>query len=348
MARCRGCMALLILPLLAVAAGDDPWIPQYGEGVLPLDSPEGDARLREAVPCTVTGALIGSLATQITQSYCGLASLCTIFNALDVVPGPALFNRYEFWTQDTLLAETGTEDDVNPRYGVTLDELAYVASRRVRTTAYHAGNHSIDTLRSAVRDVFSDCAGRKAITCNFRRAEVTVSGGGHHSPLGAFHSATDSVLVLDTSRYKFPPYWVPLALLHKAMDTIDSSTSNTRGWLLIDASDPVNLPPSLPRPPSAVIGFVSSEALASAALLAAGMVVGCTCACGLRLAADRRQRHASSASALDGDRDTFELAKRDSLGREDGAVSSEAAGTGTRPPVAVSQGSVFLPGPAAV
>ena len=43
------------------------------------------------------------------------------------------------------------------------------------------------------------------------------SGTGHFSPAAAYDAATDSVLVLDVARFKYPPHWVPLPLLHAAV-----------------------------------------------------------------------------------------------------------------------------------
>ena len=41
------------------------------------------------------------------------------------------------------------------------------------------------------------------------------------------------VLLLDTARYKYPPHWVPLKLLYKAMRTRDSDSGLYRGYIII-------------------------------------------------------------------------------------------------------------------
>ena len=33
------------------------------------------------------------------------------------------------------------------------------------------------------------------------------TGDGHFSPVAGYHAGTDSVLVLDVARFKYPPYW---------------------------------------------------------------------------------------------------------------------------------------------
>jgi len=39
------------------------------------------------------------------------------------------------------------------------------------------------------------------------------------SVIGGYSPKEDSVLVLETARFKYPLYWVPLPLLWKAMNT---------------------------------------------------------------------------------------------------------------------------------
>lgn len=39
------------------------------------------------------------------------------------------------------------------------------------------------------------------------------------------------VLIMDVARYKYPPHWVELPILYKAINSIDSSTGEYRGYL---------------------------------------------------------------------------------------------------------------------
>ena len=56
---------------------------------------------------------------------------------------------------------------------------------------------------------------------------------GHFSPVVAYNRARDMVLVLDVSRYKFPPWWCPTELLWKGIDTVDTSAAKRRGLLVV-------------------------------------------------------------------------------------------------------------------
>jgi len=56
-------------------------------------------------------------------------------------------------------------------------------------------------------------------------------GGGHISPLGAYHQPTDSVLIMDVTPNKADWVWVKLSKLIQAMATKD--TIENRGYVLV-------------------------------------------------------------------------------------------------------------------
>ncbi len=65
---------------------------------------------------------------------------------------------------------------------------------------------------------------------------VCVAGDGHFSPVGGFHAQKDMVLILDTARFKYPPHWVSLSALYKAMASLDAVTGKPRGFIRIGAN----------------------------------------------------------------------------------------------------------------
>lgn len=69
------------------------------------------------------------------------------------------------------------------------------------------------------------------VIVNYKRGVLNQPGGGHISPLGAYHNASDSFLVLDVTPNKADWVWVKAALLIQAMRTFD--THENRGYLLI-------------------------------------------------------------------------------------------------------------------
>lgn len=75
---------------------------------------------------------------------------------------------------------------------------------------------------------------------SYSRKTMLQTGDGHFSPVGGYHAARDLVLILDTARFKYPPHWVPLPLLHEAMAAHDPVTQQPRGLLLVRPSQRPN------------------------------------------------------------------------------------------------------------
>lgn len=69
------------------------------------------------------------------------------------------------------------------------------------------------------------------VIVNYKRSVLNQPGGGHISPLGAYHQASDSFLVMDVTPNKADWVWVKAELLLNAMRTFD--TVNNRGYLLL-------------------------------------------------------------------------------------------------------------------
>ena len=63
---------------------------------------------------------------------------------------------------------------------------------------------------------------------------VGMDGTGHFSPVVAFEPESDSALVLDVARYKYPPVWMPVETLFAGINTTDASARDTRGLIDIE------------------------------------------------------------------------------------------------------------------
>jgi hypothetical protein len=71
------------------------------------------------------------------------------------------------------------------------------------------------------------------VIVNYSRSGLEQEGRGHISPLAAYDADTDRFLILDVSRYKYPPVWVETAQLFDAMArSIDDPVSG-RGFVLV-------------------------------------------------------------------------------------------------------------------
>ncbi|MFM6277494.1 MAG: phytochelatin synthase family protein, partial [Dolichospermum sp.] len=71
------------------------------------------------------------------------------------------------------------------------------------------------------------------VIINYLRKEIGQERGGHISPLAAYNQTTDRFLIMDVSRYKYPPVWVKTADLWKAMNTVDTTSAKTRGFVFV-------------------------------------------------------------------------------------------------------------------
>ncbi|MEQ9551596.1 MAG: phytochelatin synthase family protein [Coleofasciculus sp. G3-WIS-01] len=72
------------------------------------------------------------------------------------------------------------------------------------------------------------------VLVNYLRKTIGQERGGHISPIAAYNSQSDRFLILDVSRYKYPPIWVRAEELWQAMGTIDSTSEKTRGFVVIN------------------------------------------------------------------------------------------------------------------
>lgn len=68
---------------------------------------------------------------------------------------------------------------------------------------------------------------------NYLRKSIGQEKGGHISPIAAYNEQTDRFLILDVSRYKYPPIWVKAEALWQAMATMDSVSGKTRGFVFV-------------------------------------------------------------------------------------------------------------------
>jgi hypothetical protein len=175
--------------------------------------------------------------TQNNQAYCGVASIVMVLNALSV-PAPVApeYSPYQVFTQDNFFNNENTRKVLSPkvvaRQGMTLDQLGQlIGSYPVKVEVYHASKSSLAEFRSSV--VANLKQSNNFVLVNYLRKGIGQERGGHISPIAAYNEQTDRFLILDVSRYKYPPIWVKAADLWRAMATMDSVSGKTRGFVLV-------------------------------------------------------------------------------------------------------------------
>ncbi len=175
--------------------------------------------------------------TQNNQAYCGVASIVMVLNSLGIpAPEAPQYKPYRVFTQENFFSNEKTKEvitaEVVSRKGMTLDQIGgLLASYGVKVNVYHAADTSLEKFRSLAAENLKQPG--NFILINYLRKEIGQEKGGHISPLAAYNEQTDRFLILDVSRYKYPPVWVKAADLWNAMSTTDSASGKTRGFVFV-------------------------------------------------------------------------------------------------------------------
>eukprot|EP00929_Paragymnodinium_shiwhaense_P088734 TRINITY_DN49051_c0_g1_i1.p1 TRINITY_DN49051_c0_g1~~TRINITY_DN49051_c0_g1_i1.p1 ORF type:complete len:561 (+),score=118.89 TRINITY_DN49051_c0_g1_i1:647-2329(+) len=72
---------------------------------------------------------------------------------------------------------------------------------------------------------------RECMVACYSRERLGQSGAMQFSPIGGYHARSDSVLIMDVARNKYPPHWVPVQKVVEAMTHAGSAELGSGGWL---------------------------------------------------------------------------------------------------------------------
>jgi hypothetical protein len=226
-----------LVPALAIgAAALSPALAErlpLSGNLVDLRSAQGREWFLEAEAREAYWPLSSEFVTQKNGSFCGVATLTMLLNALEI-PAPA--DGQGSFSQDNLFSEK-TEAVVKQesilRRGMTLDEFGgLVASFGLEAKVTHAAQSSLDEFRASAAEQLS--GKRRHVVVNYQRAALGQARSGHISPLAAYDAKTDRFLLLDVARYKYPPVWISAAELFDAMNTVDAGNEGrSRGYVLI-------------------------------------------------------------------------------------------------------------------
>ncbi|HEY9847268.1 MAG TPA: phytochelatin synthase family protein [Candidatus Caenarcaniphilales bacterium] len=226
----------LLLGFFAISEGALAQTLSVPASLTTLNSSAGEQLLFNSRSRTDYLPLGTQFVTQKNQAYCGVASMVMVLNALGI-PAPVApeFAPYHVFTQDNFFNEK-TEKVVTAKVvaqeGMTLDQLGQLlVTYPVSAKVYHAGGISLPQFRTLV--IKNLQTPRNFVLVNYLRSSIAQQKGGHISPVAAYSEETDRFLILDVSRYKYPPVWVKAADLWQAMNTIDSVSGKTRGFVLV-------------------------------------------------------------------------------------------------------------------
>jgi glutathione gamma-glutamylcysteinyltransferase len=211
-------------------------------------------------------------ANQSDPAFCGITTLLVVLNGMSIDPHTRWKGGWRYFgDEESLLGRCCLSVDHVKAHGITVDEFCRLAScqglrvrmkratrnRATRNTSSVNGadingvsnalspSRSMGSLDDFRRDVVSVLTrsptptdrskdGTATLVVSFGRSGLQQTGDGHFSPLAAYHSDTDQVLVLDVARFKYPPYWVPVRELYEAMTLPDEATQLPRGWFVLE------------------------------------------------------------------------------------------------------------------
>lgn len=201
-----------------------------------FSSPEGRGLFSEALATRGLNGyfpLAEQFHTQSDPSFCGLGSLVVALNALSIDPGRPWKGPWR-WFSEELLDCCAPLEEVRDR-GVDIDEFACLARCNGADVEVHRGDVSgLDAWRAALAIAAS---GEAVVVASYARSAMGQTGSGHFSPIGGHHADRDLALILDVARFKYPPHWVSAERLWQAMKSIDPTTGQARGWIVIRPRD---------------------------------------------------------------------------------------------------------------
>lgn len=214
------------------------------DGLVDFSSPEGRALLREAMGAGDAEAffpLVAQLHTQAEPAWCGLGTLVTVLNALDLDPGRPWKGPWRWFGEELLDCCKSLE--LATAEGLTLIEVACLARcNGALAEPVHAAAGGDDAFRAALVESVR-APGGPFVVAGYDRAAMNQTGAGHYSPLAAWHAERDLVLILDVARFKYPPHWAPVSQLWRAMSVVDPATGLPRGWIRLSRTQDVAVTP---------------------------------------------------------------------------------------------------------
>ena len=185
--------------------------------------------------------------TQSHPSFCGLASLTMVLNALSLDPGRIWRGSWR-WFDDSMLDCCDKLETIES-HGITLPRVSCLARcNGAEVKMVLAERSDVDIFRKTVKDVTAGtvCASGKNsksfvrlmslrsilsteafMIVSYNRKKLNQTGSGHYSPIGGYHPLSDKVLIMDVARFKV--FYRFYSYLHYLRFSVDAEVSSTLG-----------------------------------------------------------------------------------------------------------------------
>ena len=185
--------------------------------------------------------------TQAEPAYCGISTLAIILNALRIDP-QRIWKTVWRWFSEDLLECCRPLEDVK-KSGITLEEFVCLANCNGAVATLVRPSDTNEQFETFVQTLERVCTGGRDINGEnfdeenpeeylaiaYSRKTLGQTGDGHFSPIAAMDKETNTVLLFDTARFKYPPYWIPVELLFQSMLPVDKVTGKSRGYVTLKA-----------------------------------------------------------------------------------------------------------------
>lgn len=211
-------------------------LPAWAAELLYLNTPAGSERLVSATLKQHFFFVQPYVESQQNLAFCGPASIAATLNSMEIRrPAAGHLHPYGFFTQDNIFTPATERIKSSARVsmsGMTLAETtAFFNALNVKASRYHADELDLDALRTLIRAALQNP--KQRIIVNYSRQALGQAGSGHMSPLGAYDEKSDSVLLLDVAKFKYPPAWITLPDLLSALRTTDPDSGKSRGVVVV-------------------------------------------------------------------------------------------------------------------
>lgn len=199
------------------------------------DSPDGMQRLQRSEAKENVWKLIRFYEAQILGTYCSVATSVIALNALGIEAPPSkVLGKYRMFTQQEFFTENVCavidQKEVAER-GLSLPELAQVLQTfPLQISSYEAQSLSQAEIRHLI--ITALASPNQCVLGLYQRRELQQVGGGHWSPVAAYDAESDSFLILDVARFKYPPVWIDATAFINAMQTANIY-GQSRGFIIM-------------------------------------------------------------------------------------------------------------------
>jgi hypothetical protein len=230
----------------------------YQPVLIPWNSPEGMTRLHRAELTAPFFSLAHFYQPQLSPVYCGVASAVMVLNALRCPKGAApldeslairlpesgellplkAYSQLGFFSDKTekvkrrkVIEYQAKDASGHFRPGLSLGELSdLLMAHGLEAVAKFASTTDESHFRSQLAGAMKTHA---YCLIHFRCDLLGGVPRGHISPLGAWDTESDSVLVMDVASHKTPWYWAPVRELFMAMAATYDTQPKGGGWALV-------------------------------------------------------------------------------------------------------------------